>query len=89
LNIVNSQTNGINYAQTDDERTGKKYEELPATARPFRADLDFLRDAGVEGVMVDCWWGIVEAEVPGQYNWKGYDTLFSIVCDAGLNLHVS
>jgi len=89
LNILNSQTNGVNYEKTDDERTGKEYKQLPATARPFRADLDCLRKAGVKGVMVDCWWGIVEAEGLGQYNWKGYDRLFAIVCNAGLDLHVS
>jgi hypothetical protein len=31
----------------------------------FRSDLN--------SVMVDVWWGIVEAAGPQQYNWTGYD----------------
>ncbi|RWW27095.1 hypothetical protein BHE74_00020602 [Ensete ventricosum] len=34
----------------------------------FRA----LSAAGVEGVVVECWWGIVEREAPGVYDWGGY-----------------
>jgi hypothetical protein len=52
-------------------------------------DLVKLAKVGVEGVMVDCWWGRVEAEVQGQYKWEGYKKLFSIVCSAGLQLHVN
>ncbi|CAK9859080.1 unnamed protein product [Sphagnum jensenii] len=88
LDILNGQRNEINYKETDSKRKGKEYKVLSAAERPLRADLDYLKNAGVKGVMVDCWWGIVEAEGPGQYNWKGYDRLFSIICDAGLDLHV-
>lgn len=28
-----------------------------------------LRSAGVYGVMVDVWWGVVEAGGPEQYDW--------------------
>jgi hypothetical protein len=55
----------------------------------FRSDLVKLKAKEVRGVMVDCWWGRVEAEAPGQYNWTGYKTLFSIVCGTGLDIHVS
>ncbi|KVH89110.1 Glycoside hydrolase, catalytic domain-containing protein [Cynara cardunculus var. scolymus] len=33
--------------------------------------LKILKSVGVDGVMVDTWWGIVEANSPQQYNWKG------------------
>lgn len=51
--------------------------------------LRILKSIKVDGVMVDCWWGIVEAHVPQQYNWNGYKNLFRIVCDLGLKLQVS
>ncbi|XP_058095847.1 beta-amylase 1, chloroplastic-like [Magnolia sinica] len=31
-----------------------------------------LRAAGVEGVVVEVWWGIVERDAPGVYDWGGY-----------------
>lgn len=39
--------------------------------------------------MVDCWWGIVEAHAPQQYNWYGYKELFRIVREHNLKLQVS
>ncbi|RWW52733.1 hypothetical protein BHE74_00040832 [Ensete ventricosum] len=47
-----------------------------------------LKSIGVDGVMVDCWWGIVEAHIPQQYNWKGYMHLFQVVRDTKLKLQV-
>ncbi|XP_042389004.1 beta-amylase 2, chloroplastic-like isoform X1 [Zingiber officinale] len=47
-----------------------------------------LKSIGIDGVMVDCWWGIVEPHVPQQYNWKGYIRLFEIVRDLKLKLKV-
>jgi beta-amylase len=51
-------------------------------------DLKFLKSAGVDGVMVDCWWGIVEANQPLQYNWSGYKHLFQIISQLKLKLQV-
>ena len=34
--------------------------------------LQTLKKIGVEGVMIDVWWGIVEREGPGLYDWKAY-----------------
>ncbi|CAI0472130.1 unnamed protein product [Linum tenue] len=51
-------------------------------------DMKILKSAGVDGVMVDCWWGIVEAEAPQAYNWSGYKELFKIVRDLNLKLQV-
>ncbi|EYU32116.1 hypothetical protein ABFS82_02G162900 [Erythranthe guttata] len=50
--------------------------------------LRVLKSINVDGVMVDCWWGIVEANAPQQYNWSGYRKLFQIVRDLNLKLQV-
>eukprot|EP01006_Ploeotia_vitrea_P015808 TRINITY_DN46150_c0_g1_i1.p2 TRINITY_DN46150_c0_g1~~TRINITY_DN46150_c0_g1_i1.p2 ORF type:complete len:454 (-),score=256.28 TRINITY_DN46150_c0_g1_i1:125-1486(-) len=36
-----------------------------------------------DGVMSDVWWGIVEAQGPGKYNWDGYKKLISLVREVG------
>ncbi|XP_078182610.1 beta-amylase 2, chloroplastic-like isoform X2 [Carex rostrata] len=51
-------------------------------------DLKLLKIAGVDGVMVDCWWGIVEANQPLEYNWSGYKHLFHIIRQLKLKLQV-
>ncbi|KAJ3686290.1 hypothetical protein LUZ61_015454 [Rhynchospora tenuis] len=51
-------------------------------------DLRLLKSAGVDGVMVDCWWGIVEDQQPGEYRWSGYKHLFQIIKDHDLKLQV-
>ncbi|KAL6569502.1 Leucine-rich repeat receptor-like serine/threonine-protein kinase bam2 [Orobanche minor] len=50
--------------------------------------LRILKSINVDGVMVDCWWGIVEAHAPQHYNWRGYKKLFQIVRDLELKLQV-
>ncbi|CAH9097070.1 unnamed protein product [Cuscuta europaea] len=50
--------------------------------------LRILKSINVDGVMVDCWWGIVEAHAPQLYNWNGYRRLFQIVRDLKLKLQV-
>ncbi|KAL0001755.1 hypothetical protein SO802_015536 [Lithocarpus litseifolius] len=45
-----------------------------------------LRAAGVDGVMVDVWWGITESQGPKQYDWSAYRSLFQIVQECGLKL---
>ncbi|XP_060189145.1 beta-amylase-like isoform X2 [Lycium barbarum] len=45
-----------------------------------------LRAAGVDGIMVDVWWGIVEANSPRQYNWSAYRSLFQLVQKTGLKI---
>nr|XP_048334059.1 beta-amylase 2, chloroplastic isoform X2 [Ziziphus jujuba var. spinosa] len=50
--------------------------------------LRILKSVNVDGVMVDCWWGIVEANAPQVYNWSGYRRLFQIVRDLNLKLQV-
>ncbi|KAL5572844.1 hypothetical protein UlMin_022441 [Ulmus minor] len=50
-------------------------------------ELKILKSINVDGVMVDCWWGIVEHS-PHIYNWDGYKRLFQIVRDLNLKLQV-
>ncbi|XP_020237820.1 beta-amylase [Cajanus cajan] len=45
-----------------------------------------LHEAGVDGVMVDVWWGIVESKGPKKYDWSAYRTLFKLVQDCKLKL---
>jgi hypothetical protein len=86
-------TSGNECAQLDildeDQNVQYKQDSTKSQRELLTDDLVKLKDNGVKGVMVDCWWGRVQAEDPDKYNWTGYDTLFSIVCDTGLDLHVS
>ncbi|XP_042505048.1 beta-amylase 3, chloroplastic-like [Macadamia integrifolia] len=56
--------------------------------RALNASLMALKSAGVEGVMVDAWWGLVEKDVPLNYNWDGYLELVQMVQRHGLKLQV-
>jgi len=48
--------------------------------------LDALARVGVDGIMVDVWWGIVERKRPKAYDWKPYDELFQICKKLGLKV---
>ncbi|KAK9143750.1 hypothetical protein Syun_013150 [Stephania yunnanensis] len=50
--------------------------------------LRILKSINVDGVTVDCWWGIVEAHAPQEYEWTGYKRLFQIVRELKLKLQV-
>ncbi|PON88248.1 Glycoside hydrolase [Trema orientale] len=58
-------------------------------ARAITAGLKALKLLGVEGVELPVWWGIVEKEAIGKYEWSGYLALAEMVQNAGLKLHVS
>jgi len=45
-----------------------------------------LKRAGVDGVMADVWWGVVERDGPGKYDWTGYQELIELVASMGLKL---
>ncbi|KAL8139179.1 hypothetical protein V2J09_005180 [Rumex salicifolius] len=51
--------------------------------------LRILKSVNVDGVVVDCWWGIVEAHAPQDYNWSGYKRLFHIVRELKLKIQVA
>ena len=46
-----------------------------------------LKKIGVEGVMTDVWWGIVERDGPEMYDWTAYLELLDMVERAGLKLN--
>nr|WEV03868.1 beta-amylase 3 [Paeonia suffruticosa] len=56
--------------------------------RAMNASLMALKSSGVEGVMVDAWWGLVEKDGPMKYNWEGYAELVQMVQKHGLKLQV-
>ena len=47
--------------------------------KALTAGLRTLKRAGVEGVMVDVWWGVVEREGPRCYDFTAYRRLFEQV----------
>ncbi|XP_020095134.1 beta-amylase-like [Ananas comosus] len=51
----------------------------------LRKQLKQLREAKVDGVMIDVWWGIIEATGPKIYEW-GARQLFQMVKEEGLKL---
>ncbi|CAN1144770.1 Beta-amylase 1, chloroplastic [Linum perenne] len=54
--------------------------------KAMSVSLQALKSAGVEGIMVDVWWGLVERESPGVYNWGGYSDLFEMANRLGLKV---
>jgi beta-amylase len=52
----------------------------------FFVSLMELKNAGVEGVMVDVWWGLVERDRPSVYNWSGYTELMEMLKQLGLKV---
>eukprot|EP00262_Sarcandra_glabra_P015888 TRINITY_DN5003_c4_g1_i1.p1 TRINITY_DN5003_c4_g1~~TRINITY_DN5003_c4_g1_i1.p1 ORF type:complete len:585 (+),score=45.30 TRINITY_DN5003_c4_g1_i1:166-1920(+) len=54
--------------------------------KAMNASLQALKSAGVEGVMMDVWWGLVERESPGVYNWGGYGDLLEMAKKHGLKV---
>ncbi|GER55883.1 beta-amylase [Striga asiatica] len=54
--------------------------------KAMNASLQALRSAGVEGIMMDVWWGLVEGEKPGEYNWGGYSDLLEMAKKHGLKV---
>ncbi|KAM0903777.1 hypothetical protein ACQ4PT_018442 [Festuca glaucescens] len=53
-----------------------------------RTELRHLKSLNVDGVVVDCWWGIVEAWTPQKYEWSGYRDLFGIIKEFKLKVQV-
>lgn len=54
--------------------------------KAMKASLQALKSAGVEGIMIDVWWGLVERESPGAYNWGGYNELLEMAKKIGLKV---
>ncbi|GMH05812.1 hypothetical protein Nepgr_007652 [Nepenthes gracilis] len=62
-----------------------KIRKIKALSISFKA----LKLAGVHGIAVEVWWGIVEYTSPFVYNWSLYDELFQLISESGLKLHVA
>lgn len=58
-------------------------------ARAIAAGLKALKLLGVDGIELPVWWGIVEKENMGKYDWTGYLALAEMIQKLGLKLHVS
>lgn len=54
--------------------------------KAMNASLQALKSAGVKGIMMDVWWGLVEGERPGEYNWGGYSELIEMARKHGLKV---
>ncbi|XP_072971896.1 beta-amylase 8 isoform X2 [Typha angustifolia] len=54
----------------------------------IRQELRHMKSLNVDGVVVDCWWGIVEGWSPHKYEWSGYRDLFNIIKDFKLKMQV-
>ncbi|PHU21488.1 Beta-amylase 1, chloroplastic [Capsicum chinense] len=54
--------------------------------KAMNASLQALKSAGVEGIMMDVWWGLVERDAPGEYNWGGYVELMEMAKKHGLKV---
>lgn len=52
----------------------------------FDAQLNTAASMGVTEVSVDVWWGKVEAAGDQQFDWSYYDTIFSHITNAGLDI---
>uniref|UniRef100_A0A7N0ZVV3 Beta-amylase n=1 Tax=Kalanchoe fedtschenkoi TaxID=63787 RepID=A0A7N0ZVV3_KALFE len=53
-----------------------------AMTQSFRA----LTAAGVEGVVMEVWWGVVEKVEPGVYNWEAYMEIVAMARKYGLKV---
>lgn len=52
----------------------------------FDNQLNTAATMGVTGVSVDVWWGKVEGAGDQQFDWSYYDTIFSHITNAGLDI---
>ncbi|WVZ72960.1 hypothetical protein U9M48_021340 [Paspalum notatum var. saurae] len=57
-----------------------------ARRRALGASLAALAAAGVAGVAVELWWGVVESQGPGEYDWAGYLDLAAMARRHGLRV---
>jgi len=68
------------------EVEGGIYNPVLKTPKALNECLQRLKAAGVTGVMVDVWWGMVEADQPGKYTFDAYLELFKMAARNGLKV---
>lgn len=54
----------------------------------IRQEISHMKALNVDGVIVNCWWGIVEGWNPQKYAWSGYRELFNIIREFNLKVQV-
>ncbi|CAN4077519.1 unnamed protein product [Withania somnifera] len=54
--------------------------------RAMMQSFSALAAAGVEGVVMEVWWGLVEGELPRVYNWQGYLEIIVLAKRCGLKV---
>ena len=52
----------------------------------MNTSLQALKSVRVKGIMMHVWWGLVEKEVAGSYNWGGYTKLLEMAKKHGLKV---
>ncbi|KAK4769213.1 hypothetical protein SAY86_027363 [Trapa natans] len=52
-------------------------------------ELSHIKSLNADGVVVDCWWGIVEAWNPQKYVWSGYRELFNLIREFDLKIQIA
>lgn len=67
------------------DREGQKVSVIKRE-QALNVGLQMLKKAGVEGIMIDVWWGIVEHVGPKQYDFSAYQRLFATAAQAGLKI---
>ena len=58
-------------------------------SKAISAGLKALKLLGVDGVELPIWWGVVEKESMGQYDWSGYLALAQTIKETGLQIRAS
>lgn len=57
--------------------------------KAIAAGLKALKLMGVDGVELPIWWGRVEKDAKGKYDWSGYLAIAELVQEMDLKLHIS
>ena len=60
-------------------------EGKPSYIQTFTKWCQQLKEGGVDGVMIDVWWGLVE-KTANKYEWEGYKQIFKVLKRADLKI---
>ncbi|WP_432464506.1 family 14 glycosylhydrolase [Agarivorans sp. QJM3NY_33] len=95
-----SQLNKFKYQETETKQLGKKQFRVMGPLhlkvanqkqmleeenwQQFEAQLRQLRSIGVTAISTDIWWGLVEGDKPGKFDWSYYDRVVALLKRLGL-----
>lgn len=57
---------------------------MPGYLQALKAALQALKSIGMDGVVVEIWWGNVEGSAPHAYDWSTYDAIFKMLSSVDL-----